>query len=195
MKRDTLYHAIHEAAHALVGWHFGLTPKQLRVGKKALNKRGDIDFCSPAAVRCDEHRYLAIAVAGKVGTQMLGYNNRLVSTCLARLRPDVEPPDFSDEWQLWDGRAPADEVLAAEDEARRILSQNRTVHLALAQELAAKGEQSGQSSAAGSPVIAVRQAVRRETHPVAVSVARSVTPAPSLDASQHTADTWTPSSG
>jgi hypothetical protein len=64
MKRDTLYHAIHEAAHALVGWHLGLTPKQLQVGKMALNKRGNINFCRPASVGCDEHRYLAITVAG-----------------------------------------------------------------------------------------------------------------------------------
>lgn len=76
----------------------------------------------------------------RVGTQVLGYDNRLVSECLDGLRPGDELPWSSDESYVRDAEATADEVLAAEDEARRILSQNRTVHLTLAQALAAKGE-------------------------------------------------------
>lgn len=140
LKRDILYHAIHEAAHALVAWHFGLTPKQLRVGKMANGMDGKFDPCLPETDCWEQHQYLAITVAGRVGTQLLGYDNRLVSACLDDLQPGEEPPDFSDEWCVRDDAVPVDEVLAAEDEARNILSQGRTVLLALGQELAAKGE-------------------------------------------------------
>lgn len=47
-----------------------------------------------------------------------------------------EPPWSSDEWYVRDAEATKDEVLAAEDETRRILSHNREALLALAQALA-----------------------------------------------------------
>ena len=140
MKRDTLYHAIHEAAHALVGWHLGLTPKQLRVGRMADETDGNTEFCSSAAACREQRRFVAIEVAGRVGTQVLGYDNRLVSECLDGLQPGDEPPWSSDEWYVRDAEATKDEVLAAEDESRRILSHNREALIALAQALADKGE-------------------------------------------------------
>lgn len=137
---DARYHAIHETAHALVGYRLGLTPKTLLLGRTATGTSGSTEFCSNAALRRDPERWLVIAVAGKTGTQLLGYRNRLVSENLAELEYDEEPGWGSDEMRVWENNYSLEETQAAEAKARDILERNRSHLTALAEALLDKGE-------------------------------------------------------
>jgi hypothetical protein len=98
----TRFHAIHEAAHALVGYRLGLTLKTLLPGKTSMGTSGGTEFCSQAALNRNPDRWLVIAVAGKMGTQVLGYRNRLISENLAELEYDEEPGWNRDEMRVWE---------------------------------------------------------------------------------------------
>jgi hypothetical protein len=78
--------------------------------------------------------------AGKVGTQLLGYNNRLLSENLEQLPDDEEPGWMSDEWFVWDGGYSVSEIRSAESEARLILERERVRLIDLAEALLVKGE-------------------------------------------------------
>jgi hypothetical protein len=136
---DTPFQAIHESAHALVGYRLGLTPKEIVVGTTSTGTSGGIAFCSRTAVYRDPARYLMIAVAGKVGTQVLGYRNWLVSENLAELPDDEEPGWGSDEMLVWDDYS-LEGVQNAEAKVRKILERGRSVLAALAEALTAKGK-------------------------------------------------------
>jgi len=137
---DTRYNAIHESSHALVGCRLGQTPKVLAVGRTSIGTSGQVLFCSGTASRHPMKRQLVIAVAGKVGTQVLGYRNRLVSENLDCLEDDEEPGWLSDEMLVWEDEHPLEEVRAAEATARWILKRYRSLLTALAEALIAKGE-------------------------------------------------------
>ncbi len=134
------YHAIHESAHAVVGYRLRLTPKKVTVGKTSTGTSGNVEFCSNAALQRDPERYLVIAVAGQAGTRVLGYENRLVSESLARLHDDEEPGWMSDEMFVWEGDYSLTEIRAAEAKARKILKRNGVLLTALAESLIAKRE-------------------------------------------------------
>jgi hypothetical protein len=137
---DARFHAIHESAHALVGYRLGLTPKTLRLGRTSTGTSGSTEFCSWAALNRNPHRWLVIAVAGKVGTQVLGYRNRLVSENLAELEDDEEPGSGGDEWRVWEENQSLEAIQEAEEDARKILERNHSLLTALAEALIDKGE-------------------------------------------------------
>ena len=62
---DTRFHAIHETAHALVGYRLGLTPKTLLLAEPSTGTSGSTEFCSQAALHRKPDRWLVIAVAGE----------------------------------------------------------------------------------------------------------------------------------
>lgn len=81
-----------------------------RISKLECGTNEDTDFCSPEAACRGPPRFVAIEVAGRVGTQLLGYDNRLASAYLDRLQLGEEPPWSSDEWWVRDAGATTDEV-------------------------------------------------------------------------------------
>ena len=117
--RRDWYHAVHEAAHAIVGFVMGLTTKFMVA--KSPGKTAHIEFCSFSALNRDSTRWLMIAVAGQVGTRVVGFKNRLISGQLARLGEDA-PGCGSDAEKVWERWYPHDEIKAAEKSVRLILS-------------------------------------------------------------------------
>ncbi len=133
------YHAVHEASHAVLGIASRLQPKQITIGHDPLGTRGGIDFSR--ALSRDRQRYLLIAVAGRVGTRLFGYKNRLVSEQLVRLgeREPSERSWNSDAFNLWYDGYSLLEVRAAEREARQVLKRRLALVGLLADVLHTKG--------------------------------------------------------
>lgn len=137
--RDRRYHALHETSHGVVAIAKGLTVKEMKVGKTSTGTDGSTSFCNWQAVSRDPWRYLLISVAGKVGTRLMGYNNRLVSTILLRLKGE-EPGWGSDEHHVWEEGADTLLVQEAEAEAARLLKQRYDLWMELTEALLAKGK-------------------------------------------------------
>ncbi len=98
---------------------------------------GGTKFHSMAALRRDPKRFLMIAVAGCVGTRIVGYGNQLVSAELCG-SSEVEPGWMSDAEHVED--YPLSEIRDAETEVGRILERNRCALEALADALIVKRE-------------------------------------------------------
>lgn len=137
---DDRYHAIHEASHAVVSMKLGLSPKRLSIGRFALGTSGGIEFHSQAALERDPARKLTILVAGKVGTRLHGYKNRLVSEKLADLDEDNEPGWMSDEALAWESGCSDAEIQVAEASAEQVLARHAPLVVSIADALMAKRE-------------------------------------------------------
>ena len=134
---DDRYHAIHEASHAVTALKFGLVPLHVRIGGTAMGTSGRTDFHSWVTLHRDPKRYLTIAVAGCVGTRLVGYGNQLVSEGLWE-SCGIEPGWMSDamrprEYSL-------SEIRGAESWVRKILERKRRAVEALADGLVEKRE-------------------------------------------------------
>lgn len=137
--RDRRYHALHETSHGVVGIAKGLTVKEMKVGKTSTGTNGSTSFCNRRALRRDPWRFLLIAVAGKVGTRLMGYSNRLVSINLLRLKGE-EPGWASDEHRVWSEGATLAQIQGAEAEAQYLLQRRYELWLELTEALLVNGQ-------------------------------------------------------
>jgi len=141
-KRNIHYHAIHEAAHAIICYKaLGIVPDLITVSDVG----GRSSFRSAISISADPH--LMVTVSGAIGTRLMGYNNPSISELALNSERDSDEDwewlkcDYEQAMDYYEQEeSHYDAIKKVETEVKKILKLKWKKLIALAEVLTAKRE-------------------------------------------------------